>query len=93
MSQAKGSEGKKAAVFCLRDLQAEKSQWKQLLPIYSSSSVDFLLWVSSSGLNKNHRIIESPRLEKTSKISKSNHQPNTPMPAKPCPELPYLRVF
>jgi len=35
---------------------------------------------------KSHkRIIESLRLEKTSKI-KSNGQPNTTMPDKPCPE-------
>jgi len=31
----------------------------------------------------NHRIIESLKLEKTSKIMKSNHQPNTTIPAKP----------
>ena len=31
------------------------------------------------------RIIESLRLEKTSKIIKPNRQPNTTMPAKPCP--------
>jgi len=32
-------------------------------------------------------------LEKTSKITKSNRQPNTTMPAKSCPEVPYLHVF
>jgi len=32
---------------------------------------------------RSHRTIESLRLEKTSKITKSNHQPNTPTPAKP----------
>jgi len=42
---------------------------------------------------KNHRIIESLRLEETSKISKSNHHPNTTMSAKPCPEMPHLHVF
>jgi len=48
-----------------------------------------------------HRIIESLRLEKTSKIIKSNRQPNTTMPAKPflrsdcsCPALPSRdRIF
>jgi len=40
-----------------------------------------------------HRIIESLRLEKTSKIIKSNCQPNTTMPAKPCPEVPHLQGF
>jgi len=30
-------------------------------------------------------IIDSLRLEKTSKIIKSNHQPSKTMPAKPCP--------
>jgi len=32
-------------------------------------------------------------LEKTSKIIKSSHQPNTTMPAKPYPEVQYLHVF
>ena len=36
---------------------------------------------------------ESSRLEKTSKIIKSNHLPNTTMPAKPCPQVQYLHVF
>ena len=40
-----------------------------------------------------YRTIESLRLEKTSKIIKSNHQRNTTMPAEPCPELPYLPFF
>jgi len=39
------------------------------------------------------KIIELLRLEKTSKIVKSNHQPITIMPAKPCPEVPYLCIF
>jgi len=38
-------------------------------------------------------IIESLRLEKTSKIIRSNCQPNTTMPDKPCPEVPHLHVF
>jgi len=38
------------------------------------------------------RIIEPLRLEKTSKIIKSNCQPNTTMPAKPCPEVPHLHL-
>jgi len=33
-----------------------------------------------------HRIVESLRSEKTSKIIKSNHQPNTTLPAKPSPK-------
>ena len=41
----------------------------------------------------NHGIIESLRLEKTSKIIKSNHPPNTTMPAKPCPKVPHLHVL
>jgi len=36
----------------------------------------------------NHRIIESLRLEKTTKI-KSNHQPITTMPTKLCPSVPH----
>ena len=40
-----------------------------------------------------HGIIEPLRLEKTSKIIKSNCQPNTTMPAKPCPKVPHLHAF
>jgi len=39
------------------------------------------------------RFIESLRLEKTSKIIKSNCQPNTTMTAKPCPEVLHLHFF
>jgi len=39
------------------------------------------------------RIIESLRLEKTSKMIKSNCKANSTMPAKPCPEVPHLHVF
>ena len=39
-----------------------------------------------------HRIIESLRLEKTSKIIKSSCQPNTTMPTKPCPEC-HIHTF
>jgi len=38
-------------------------------------------------------IIESLRLQKTSKTTKSNREPNTTMPAKPSPEVLYLHVF
>jgi len=41
----------------------------------------------------NHRITESLRLEKTSKMTKSKHQPNTSMPAKPCPKVPHRHIF
>jgi len=44
-------------------------------------------------IEQNHRSIESLRLEKTSKIIKSNRQANTTMPAKPCPQVPYLQFF
>ena len=40
-----------------------------------------------------NRIIESLRLEKTSKIIRSNRQLDTTMLAKLCPEVPYLHVF
>jgi len=45
------------------------------------------------GKSQAYRIIESLRLEKTSKIVKSNRRPNTTMPAKPCPEVPHLHSF
>jgi len=41
----------------------------------------------------NHRITESLRLENTSNIIKSNHQPITITPAKSYLEVPYLHVF
>lgn len=40
-----------------------------------------------------HRIIQLWGLEKTSKIMKSNHQPNTTKPIKICPKVPHLLVF
>jgi len=40
-----------------------------------------------------NRVIESLRLEKISKIIKSNCQPNTTMPTKPCPKVPHLHIF
>jgi len=40
-----------------------------------------------------NRITEPLRLEKTSKIIKSNRQPNTTTPTKQCPEVPHLHVF
>ena len=42
---------------------------------------------------RNHRIIESLRLEKTSKITMHNHQLNSTMPAKPYPKVPHLLTF
>jgi len=39
------------------------------------------------------KIIESLRLEKTSKIIKPNCHPNTTMPAKQCPKVQYLHGF
>jgi len=42
----------------------------------------------------NHRIIEPFRLEKTSKISESNHKPNTDKSTtKPCPTEKSLDIF
>jgi len=41
----------------------------------------------------NRRIIESLRLEKTSKIIKPNRQPNTTLPTKPYHAVPHLHVF
>ena len=38
----------------------------------------------------NHKIMESLSLKKT---SKTNSQSNTTMPAKPCPDVPYLHAF
>jgi len=44
-------------------------------------------------MQPSHRIIAALRVEKTSKIIKPNRQPNTTMPAKPCPQMPHLPVF
>ena len=38
------------------------------------------------------RIIESLRLEKTSKIIQSNHPPTTVFPTIPCPSVQHLHV-
>jgi len=54
-------------------------------------SADFLHTLAE--IPEQFRIIESLILEKTSKIIKSNSQPNTTMPAKLCPEVPHLHVF
>ena len=39
------------------------------------------------------RITEPLRLETTPKIIKSNRHPNTPTPAKPCPQVPHPHGF
>jgi len=52
-----------------------------------------LLWPGVLFGREEKGVIESLRLEKISKIIKSNHQPNTTMPTKPCPEVPYLHGF
>jgi len=44
-------------------------------------------------INQNHRIVESLRLEKTSKIVSPSRHPNPTMPAKPCPEVPHPHGF
>ena len=44
----------------------------------------------SSNYSCNHRVLESLRLEKTSKIMKSNSQYITTMPTKPCPKVSRL---
>jgi len=36
---------------------------------------------------------ENQRLEKMSKIIKSNHHTNITMPTKPYPEVPHLHIF
>ena len=43
--------------------------------------------------HRSHGLIESLRFEKTSKITRSNRQPSTTPPAKPCPEVPRLHSF
>jgi len=40
--------------------------------------------------SQNHRII---KVRRTSEITKSNCQPNTTMPANPCPKVQYLHIF
>ena len=57
--------------------------------VHSRANLVLLLSKSS----RNHRIIESFRLEKTFKIIESNHQTNTTMPTKPCPKVPRLPGF
>ena len=59
----------------------------------SSHLAPFLLKKFAVNFSLYHRTIGSLRVEKTSKIIKSNRLPNTTMPAKPCPQLTYLDVF
>jgi len=60
----------------------------------SHQTCDFLSATEDCGLQiKKGNVIESLRLEETSKIMKSNHQPNTTMTTKPCPKVPRLHVF
>ena len=60
----------------------------------SLTEVDDSQIQSGQGEKKiSHWITKSLRLEKISKVINSNHQPNTTMPAKPCPEVPHLNVF
>jgi len=56
---------------------------------------DHMLSAKVQGLHNGcfGEIIESSRLEKTSKIIKSNCQPNNTTLAKPRPEVPHLHVF
>jgi len=67
--------------------------------VYGQRSVDIQqIGVNSSGAPIQKAcvtpgIIESLRLEKNSKIIRSNRQPITTMTAKPCPKVPYLHVF
>ena len=75
----------------------KKCLWGNNKPVWSGSCQRAVIPVTT--LNRslccpwNDRITESIRLEKTSKIIKSNHQPNTTMPAKPCPEVSHPHVF
>ena len=63
------------ALSCTRDLL---HSWAQFLWLGDGINSKIFL-----GHSLNHRIIESIRLEKTSKIIKSNHQSSTTMPTKP----------
>jgi len=63
---------------------------KHRLELRRFMSLSFIIyWVES----QNYRIIESLRLEKTSKITKSNYHSNTTVPTKPYPKVPHLDVF
>jgi len=65
---------------------------RTLTPFIASHRAQ-LQWASASPQQQNQRIVESLRLEKTSKITKSNHQSITTVPTKPRPQVPRLHVF
>ena len=71
--------------------------YKRRFPSSQAPLIHFVLGKRSQCglLGKAHgaEAIESLRLEKTSKIIRSNRQPIITMPSKPCPEEPYLHVF
>ena len=65
----------------------------QFAPISATQQAHGKLHQHSWVRSVDRRIIESLRLEKASKIMKSNHQPNTTMPTKPCPKVSRLTWF
>ena len=73
--------------------------WHKWLGKLVNKQTSWHFWVScQDSLSKHfesvfHRNIESLRLDKTSKIIKSNRPPNTTMPAKPHPKVSNLHVF
>ena len=74
------------------------SPGKSSLPVPTGRWVPWLCLLSPASTvldswSPGDRITESLRLEETSKVIKSNHQPNTTMPAKPCPKVLRPHVF
>ena len=74
-------------LFGFRDCQTCFCLW---LSNFTFALLPLPSWMCFTSL---YSIIESLRLEKTSKIIRSNHQPNTTMPTKPSPEVPHLYLF
>jgi len=63
---------------------SSRSTYNTMLSLVQVEELDFVCY---------RMITESLTLEKTSKIIKSNRQPNTTIPTKPCPEVPHLHFF
>jgi len=90
-----------AGIFTLRNgfalwrpsLNANISAETVAVHLWSAHWLEELVTTSAAVNWRSYRIVESLRLEKASKIIKSNCQPITTVPAKPCPEVPHLHVF
>jgi len=91
LSLARGAKNNKKGFY---GYVSQKSKVKESVPPLENKNGDPVSTDEEKAeVLKNHKIIESFRLEKTSNIIKSNRQPKTTMPAQPCPECNLYMFF